>query len=138
MCAADGVACKTACGIDADCANGHFCRSGGCIPKLLNGATCNAGRECQNTFCISGVCCDSACNHSCKTCVLSGAVGTCSNRPTGSICEQWSCVSSGGDLASCNEGACNQFCIGPGLQANLHPNGCCVGLRNVGGICNCP
>ena len=35
--------------------------------------------ECSSTFCAQGVCCDTACAGACKSCALTGTLGTCTN-----------------------------------------------------------
>jgi hypothetical protein len=40
--------------------------------------TCASGAQCASGFCVDGVCCDSACDGSCRSCAMTGKVGTCS------------------------------------------------------------
>jgi hypothetical protein len=91
--ACDGTdtTCITPCTQDADCANGYFCNaSGQCVTQHAQGQACSlasdckqsgACRECSTGNCVDGVCCDTACNTICNTCLASlkqsGADGTC-------------------------------------------------------------
>lgn len=55
--------------------------AGSCAPPpvlLGNGAACSAGSQCTSDHCIDGVCCDSSCYETCKSCNKPGLVGTCS------------------------------------------------------------
>jgi hypothetical protein len=46
-----------------------------------NGESCSSGSECESTYCVDDVCCDSDCNGTCKTCSGDdgGTAGTCHN-----------------------------------------------------------
>jgi hypothetical protein len=75
-----GNACNTSCTSPADCLATHYCDgpTATCKPRLANGATCNADPQCQSGFCVSGVCCNDACNgYPGATCTQAGSVGTC-------------------------------------------------------------
>jgi len=59
----------------------------------VNGAVCSAAKECKSSFCVDGVCCDSACgganSNDCKTCkkaLGASADGVCSPVPKGVTC----------------------------------------------------
>jgi hypothetical protein len=43
-----------------------------------NGADCTDPSQCASTFCVTGVCCNTACNQAGQSCVNAGSVGTCS------------------------------------------------------------
>lgn len=45
--------------------------------KTRLGALCIQGSECESGFCVEGVCCESACDGACKSCVTSSAAGRC-------------------------------------------------------------
>ena len=62
----------TACAGDSACDG-----KGGC--KLLSGEACKLAADCLSGFCADGVCCEAACDGTCKTCQLSGGVGKCVN-----------------------------------------------------------
>ncbi len=78
------------------------------------GTSCGGVLECHSGFCVSGVCCDTACNGACEACTVPGQAGVCSSACGNFACstEQNACFSSctsnsqcvsGG---SCVDGAC--------------------------------
>ena len=50
------------------------------------GLGCTSGSQCTTGFCVSGVCCDTACTDQCSACNLTGLVGTCSPLANGTLC----------------------------------------------------
>jgi hypothetical protein len=42
-----------------------------------DGASCTSPSECSSTFCVDGVCCNTACNQPFDTCNAPPAPGTC-------------------------------------------------------------
>jgi len=44
---------------------------------VANGGNCIVGSECASTFCVTGVCCDRACNQPNERCDLAGSSGVC-------------------------------------------------------------
>ncbi len=75
-------ACKSTCAGDMDCAAPATCGTGSCGLKPV-GAICAGPGECRSNFCAQGVCCNTACSTSCRSCVVAGSVGTCSPTPAG-------------------------------------------------------
>ncbi|HXU01617.1 MAG TPA: hypothetical protein VN903_11530 [Polyangia bacterium] len=80
--------CLTMCSVDTDCAASSYCNttSRQCAAKKANGATCNIGKECINGACVENVCCDTACNGKCVSCLgarTGGADGTCAYAKVG-------------------------------------------------------
>lgn len=69
--------CKLTCTTNADCDSTGFCDTGVCKPKKKNGEACTAGAECENPFCVDGVCCNKPCGGQCEACNSTGAIGTC-------------------------------------------------------------
>jgi len=68
--------CMTTCTSDADCVSGAFvCTAGWCL--LPAGEPCTSPTDCASAFCVSGVCCDTACNRVCEACNVAGSVGSC-------------------------------------------------------------
>ncbi|HXU01995.1 MAG TPA: kelch repeat-containing protein, partial [Polyangia bacterium] len=47
---------------------------------------CTSSSQCASGFCVSGVCCDTACNSGCGACNLTGKAGTCSALASGTTC----------------------------------------------------
>ncbi len=72
-------ACFARCTQDSpDCEAGNYCAAGGaCAAKKDAGGACGTANECKSGFCTDGVCCHEACNETCRSCNLSGSVGTC-------------------------------------------------------------
>ncbi len=49
-----------------------------CLDACLdNGQVCSEDAACLSGLCVDGVCCDGLCDGPCRSCVLVGAVGTC-------------------------------------------------------------
>jgi len=46
---------------------------------IAQGGACTAGSQCATTFCVDGVCCDTACTEPLQKCNLPGHDGTCSS-----------------------------------------------------------
>lgn len=46
-------------------------------PPQPDGATCAGPEQCLSTFCVGGICCDSACRGAHQACNVPGHVGTC-------------------------------------------------------------
>jgi len=49
--------------------------------KRDNGQPCGIAGDCSSGFCADGVCCNTACGDTCKSCNLTGTVGTCTSVP---------------------------------------------------------
>ncbi|MGD0837697.1 MAG: hypothetical protein ABSB49_13725, partial [Polyangia bacterium] len=52
-------------------------------PTKGQGEACACSSDCRTGYCVDGVCCDSACDETCKSCNLSSAPGECSFVPAG-------------------------------------------------------
>jgi hypothetical protein len=80
-CDAAGLMCRTACGVDAECAVTSWCSGGSCTTKKDTGSACAGANECKSANCVDGVCCDTACAGKCQACIAakkgSGADGVC-------------------------------------------------------------
>ena len=71
------VCCDTACdGATEACGADGVC-------KMKNAEVCNEAADCASGFCVDGTCCNTACADTCKSCNLTGSVGTCSAVPVG-------------------------------------------------------
>ncbi len=109
----NGSRCFNACTNDTQCLNPptNQCRMNSC-GKGGQGATCSSPDECQSGFCAQGVCCDSACNTACKSCVA-GMLGVCSNVATGANDPSGMCAvqasSTCGTNGKCEAGACQRW-----------------------------
>ncbi|NUQ72143.1 MAG: hypothetical protein HUU21_00995 [Polyangiaceae bacterium] len=78
-------------------------------PKPTFDATatfCDKGEQCPSGFCVDGVCCDSACNKICHSCVVPGSEGKCTPAPAGTDPRR-----------QCGfEGSCGLTCPGTGEE----------------------
>jgi hypothetical protein len=81
-----GTDCAGGCSASNPCVGETYCQSGKCVPKLGNGTMCADGSVCKSGQCSSGVCCDSACTGDCQSCSLPGSTGTCSFKPSSTVC----------------------------------------------------
>ncbi len=127
--------CTTSCTKDADCEAGHACVNGKCGPKLL-GLACAAASECASNHCIDGLCCDSECTGSCKSCALASAPGKCTPIAKGSDDPRGVCVDKKAPACSTNgkcdgAGSCQRYamgtiCAGESCDLNVyHPPSTC-------------
>jgi hypothetical protein len=64
--------------VGMDVADGEGGRTDG---GKANGASCATRRECASNFCTEGVCCESACQGVCETCVAPSTPGRCAAIP---------------------------------------------------------
>jgi hypothetical protein len=80
----EGNACRGSCLDDGQCLAPASCQGGSCGPKGL-GQPCAAGSACASSFCVDGVCCESACEGKCSFCALPNAPGRCQNAPLGAL-----------------------------------------------------
>jgi len=75
------VGCKGDCTDDTGCSSTGWCDKSVtpslCKVKKKNGVACSAANECENPFCVDGVCCNKPCGGQCEACDTEGAVGTC-------------------------------------------------------------
>lgn len=106
------TACKYVCTSDADCLAPNTCVNGSCGRKP-NGAACTASNQCGSGICTEGVCCDTQCADAstgslCKSCKVSGKVGTCSPVPAGRPDTKQRCLASNAGAGDCsNAGTCD-------------------------------
>jgi hypothetical protein len=75
---ADGICCRTNCGVGFYCVGGQQC-----LPRRNQAASCLIARECQSGFCVDGRCCDGACQQPCFRCNDPAALGRCFPIPAG-------------------------------------------------------
>ena len=100
--------CRNACTSNADCASPAVCINNACGLKPP-GVPCADASECQLGFCAQGYCCQSACNSTCKSCGLTGSLGTCTNVAAGKGDPKQTCTDMG--PTSCST---DGFCDGNG------------------------
>ncbi len=77
----DDVSCASMCA-DGDCPGDSYCApSGACELPRASGSSCTAEEQCQDGHCVDGICCTEACTETCRSCIVPGSVGTCSDAP---------------------------------------------------------
>lgn len=120
-------------GIDT-CEAGLFCNSMTCGLKP-NGTSCAGANECASTYCVDGVCCESACDAPCFQCGTGScdplSVGTdagCSEDGAGCMGGSCSC-----QLGLCVEASCNENDDCPGATCI---SGSCEAPSSAGGLCD--
>jgi len=80
--------------------------SGGSPVRTPNGGACNIGAECVSGFCADGVCCESDCRMSCRSCALPESKGLCRPVPLNTPDPRGMCMDKG--PASCQtNGLCD-------------------------------
>jgi hypothetical protein len=86
---------------------GIDCGGTKCTGKC-NGDTCAMGMDCKSGFCADGVCCNTACDTTCKSCNIAATKGTCTNIPVNTPDDAPVCndMSTGGKSACDGAGAC--------------------------------
>jgi len=67
------------------------------------GVACTSNSQCGTGFCVSGVCCNTACTGACSACNLAGLVGTCSPKANGATCTDGNACTIG---ETCQAGSC--------------------------------
>jgi hypothetical protein len=85
-----------------------------------NGQTCNGNSECVNGNCVDGICCNSRCDDGCRSCRVTGRLGTCSPPSGDEVCGNGPNGGNGRD-DNCN-GQIDENCCGRDGQA------CCDGI----------
>lgn len=86
-CNVDGQTCQEGCNNDPDhpkgCLPEYYCdfpngpAEGKCTLRLNQGEKCTSPDQCPKPFCVDGVCCESACNETCKSCGQPSSPGSC-------------------------------------------------------------
>src|SRR5262245_15258041 len=115
MCNAAGGACRADCASNADCVGGAACVNGSCGPKPP-GVPCSAASDCESGFCVAGVCCETACSGTCRSCAIAGSEGQCIAVPAGADprneCADEGAASCGRDGTCDGTGACRRYASG--------------------------
>jgi hypothetical protein len=75
----DGPVCRTNCGADSHCTTGNYCSGSRCVAKRASGWPCLTANECTSGQCADGVCCNTACQGTCRACNIPGSAGQCKN-----------------------------------------------------------
>jgi hypothetical protein len=139
-CSATTGACNATCSRPEDCAPGIDCAISqkSCGKKGL-GQPCLANSECTSTFCVDNVCCQDACQSSCRSCALGSSPGTCTLVLAGApdprgLCKDQGKSSCGTDGTCNGNGACRRY--PPGTQCT--PGSCNVAsnARTLPAVCD--
>jgi hypothetical protein len=93
---------------------------------------------CESGHCSDGVCCSSACDRTCSSCVLPGLVGTCVNAPAGEDPRK-DCSAETPDTCG-RAGGCNGLgdCLMYELGTECTPLACRDGIESAAGRCSGP
>jgi len=149
VCDGVGGACPATCTSDDGCVADHFCDGqGACRPDLGAGAACGRDAQCGARVCSAGVCCATACDEACETCVAEP--GTCTPLADGAAaaaCGAMLCDGVGGACPATCAGdadcAASHFCDGQGAclpdvgagEACGRDAVCAAGTSCVDGVC---
>lgn len=81
-----GGVCQTSCTDDTQCASAYYCDTASkqCVADKTSGGSCARDQMCAgNANCVDGVCCDSSCTGTCRSCLKArtglAADGICGN-----------------------------------------------------------
>jgi hypothetical protein len=103
-------------------AGDHPTADGGQIGSI--GSACSAGNQCASGFCADGVCCNEACDGTCRTCASPESLGRCIPADVGTDprhnCEDQGVAACGTDGVCDGTGACEKYSAGVICQ----PAGC--------------
>lgn len=85
LCAAGYCASETECAsmcADGECPPGTFCApSGTCERRRANGSSCDGDDDCVSAHCVDRMCCSEGCTEECRSCMVPGNIGTCTDVP---------------------------------------------------------
>lgn len=106
-------------------------------PALLlsNGASCNAGSECESGLCVESVCCDGKCDGQCESCKQTGALGTCKTVKGNPISGKTACAGNGTCQGQC-DGSNGKTCSYPGGTTICTAASCKDGKATPASVCD--
>ena len=132
------TACLPSCMTDRDCIVGDYCNPmSQCVPKLINGIPCTAANQCQSSFCVDGVCCDTACAAQCAACNVANKLGTCSPVAAGPPAGlRRACASDGTVCGGACDGTNAAACAFPGNNTSCRMASCANGTFTAAATCN--
>jgi hypothetical protein len=108
------------------------------------GQPCQAGADCDSTFCADGVCCKTACDGVCVTCSSTGNVGTCLpadvNTDPRDDCKDEGAATCGKNGSCDGTGACQLYVAGVacGVSGCTGSTLTFAGRCDGNGTCNAP
>ncbi|GAB4210429.1 MAG: hypothetical protein OHK0013_31050 [Sandaracinaceae bacterium] len=78
---ADDTSCASMCA-DGECPGTSYCGpTGVCEIPRANASSCTTDAQCASGECVDGICCSEACTETCRSCIVPGMVGTCTDVP---------------------------------------------------------
>jgi hypothetical protein len=97
-------------------------------PGASDGTACSSSSECASHWCVDGVCCESSCDGSCRSCVVAGKVGKCTLIAAGTD-PDGEC----GDPADDCSGTCDGTgaCAYPGSEKSCGTASCTDGKQTL-------
>ncbi len=99
-----------------------------------NGKKCTANDDCETSFCVDGVCCNSQCLGQCEACDVLGKVGTCSPVTGAPHAARAACPSAGTDCGAQCDGVVRNACTY--REAGVLCGSSCSGTRETDDTCN--
>jgi hypothetical protein len=136
VCNGTNSSCPNSCGSNSDCASGDYCVFGQCTKQQPNGMPCAQAGDCQNGFCVGGICCESACAGACQVCNVTGSVGKCTPAAVGADPKGLCAMMMAGDAGCRAVCAASGLCTYP-VAGALCGNGSCSGSMLMGSsTCN--
>jgi len=135
-----GGTCLMTCASTADCTSPNTCLANSCGKKPI-GATCGGATECNSGFCEQGVCCATACSGICRSCGLTGTIGTCASVAAGADpfnqCTDQGATSCGTDGTCDGGGACRKYATGTTCAASTCSGTTFTPARTCDGVGTC-
>ncbi len=105
------TACNTMCSSKAECAAGHVCTGGACVPVVGLGDACTDPGGCSaGLFCTEGVCCGVAACDPGSSCATKKPNGTCVKLPGTTCTGPFQCASGFCVDGVCCDAACDGQC----------------------------
>jgi len=101
--------------------------------------SCTSNSQCGSGFCVSGVCCNTACNGGCGVCNLPGHVGTCTAASSGTVCRAATGTCDVAETCSGTSLTCPTDGFAPSTTVCRAANGTCDVAEKCTGIsASCP
>jgi hypothetical protein len=111
--------------------------------KFINGIACQLDTQCFSSYCVDGVCCNSACNETCRACSGQNNNGVCTpiavgadpdNECANGACNgAGACIYENGEACSTKDDCVSGFCV----AALCCPTACITGEFCASGECAC-
>ncbi len=112
---------------DGECPAGTFCApSGVCERRRADGSSCEVDGDCVTNHCVDRICCSEACTEGCRSCVVPGNIGTCTDVPAmtdpdhecpGGFCDEFGACFAGDAGPITIDAGTSTTDAGPGVDA---------------------